>query len=73
MQELQPPCAGPVEEVNRDGSFRVHHAKYIERLFTGVNVALDQFITISHVEDIAQEPWRVAHYVLEITRPTPRG
>ena len=73
MQELIPPCAGAVEEVNHDGSFRVRDARFEEHLFTGVSVELDQFITITHVEAMGQAPWKVAHYKLEITRPTPRG
>jgi hypothetical protein len=73
MHELKPPCAGAVEEVNHDGSFRVRDAQYEEHLFTGVNVELDQFITITHIEEAGKEPWTVTHYKLEIIRPTPRG
>jgi hypothetical protein len=73
MQELKPPCSGAIEEKNRDGSFRVRDAHYDGQLFTGVNVELDQSITISHADTSADQPWHVRHYVLDITRPTPRG
>jgi len=73
MQELKPPCTGAIEEVNHDGSFRVRNADYENRLFSGVTVELDQFITITHVEHTGEPPWPVVHYKLEITRPTPRG
>ncbi len=73
MRELQPPCSGEIEEKNQDGSFRVRDARYAGQLFSGVNVEMDQLITITHADTEANRPWRVRHYVLDVTRPTPRG
>jgi hypothetical protein len=73
MRELWPPCHGAIEERNFDGSFRVRDERYADQLFVGVNVEMDQTITITHVEAEAGQPWLVMHYVLDVTRPTPRG
>lgn len=73
MQELQPPCAGAIEEKNHDGSFRVRDRHYAGQLFTGINVELDQWITITQVEADPSGTWHVKHYVLDISRPERHG
>ncbi len=72
MDELNPPCSGAIEEKNHDGSFRVRDANYIDQLFTGINVEMDQFITITHVVTDPDLPWLVRHYTLDLNRPMPR-
>jgi len=68
MKELQPPCTGAIEEKNQDGTFRVRDPHYADQLFTGVNVELDQLITITHVKTDASLPWEVKHYTLDLNR-----